>query len=125
EFRFTEEQELLRRTLREFLQSYCTNEYIEGIEERGEFPHDLWQRFADLGLYGLVVPEEYDGSGGGMMEAVIVSEELGRVSGSVVQVYHPTAIFAGLVLLEAGPELKQWFLPRMAAGEVKLAIALS
>src|SRR5205085_5598443 len=125
DFRFTDEQELLRSTLREFLRSYCTNDWIDGIEERGEFPNDLWDQFAELGLYGLVVPEEYGGSGGGMIESVIVSEELGRGSGSVVQVYHPTAIFAGYALMKGGDELKERFLPRMAEGRLRLAFALS
>src|SRR5215472_8646820 len=125
DFTFTDDQELLRSSLRDFLRSYCTKEWIDGIEEKGEFPQDLWDRFAEMGLYGLVVPEEYGGAGAGMMEAVIVSEELGRVAGSVVQVYHPSAIFAGLVLLKAGTELKERFLPRMAAGGIKLAFALS
>jgi alkylation response protein AidB-like acyl-CoA dehydrogenase len=125
DFTFTDEQELLRSSVRDFLQSYCTKEWIDGIEEKGEFPQDLWDRFAEMGLYGLVVPEEYGGAGAGMMEAVIVSEELGRISGSVVQVFHPSAIFAGLVLLKAGTELKERFLPRMAEGAIRLAFALS
>lgn len=125
DFSLTEEQELLKSTLREFLTSYCTEEWIQATEEKGEYPYDLHERMAELGLYGLVVPEEYGGSGGGMLEAAIVSEEIGRTSGSIGQVHMPSAVFGGYALLAAGPELKERFLPQLAEGTLKLSFALT
>lgn len=125
DFRLTVEQELLRTTLRDFLGSFCTREWVEETEAKAEYPDDLHEALAELGLYGLVVPEEYGGSGGGMTEAAIVSEELGRISGSAVQVHMPSAVFGGYALLAAGPELKERFLPRLAEGRLRLAFALT
>lgn len=125
DFALSEEQELLRSTVRDFLSSYCTKEWIEEVEEKGEYPYDLWDRFAELGLYGLVVPEEYGGLGKGMIETVLVSEEIGKTSGSVGQVHMPTAVFGAYALLAAGPELKERFLPPLAEGKLRLSFALT
>ena len=125
DFSLTEEQELLKSTLREFLASFCTKEWVDRSEASGEFPFDLFERLAELGLYGIVLPEDYGGSGGGMTEATIVAEELGRISGSAVMTHMPSAVFGGYALLAGSEELKQRFLPRLAEGELKLAFALT
>ena len=125
DFSLTDEQQLLKDMLREFLTSFCTNEWASETEKRGAYPYDLFERLAELGLYGLVVPEEYGGSGGGMTEAVIVSEELGRISGSAVMTHMPSAVFGGYALLAAGDELKARFLPQLAEGKLRLSFALT
>jgi alkylation response protein AidB-like acyl-CoA dehydrogenase len=125
DFSFTEEQELLRSTVREFLEAYCTREWVEELEEKGEYPFDLHEKLAELGLFGLIVPEEYGGTGSGMIEAALVSEELGRISGSVVQTWHPSSVFAGYALMAASPEIRQRFLPPLAEGKLKLSFSLT
>ena len=125
DFSLTEEQQLLKSTLREFLSSFCTNDWTSESERRAEYPFDLFERLAELGLYGLVVPEKYGGSGGGMTEAVVVSEELGRISGSAVMVHMPSAVFGGYALLAGSDELKSRFLPQLADGKLRLSFALT
>ncbi len=74
DFALTDEQELLRRTVRSALESFCTKEWLDDLESREEYPADLFALFAELGLLGLGVPEELGGSGGGMVELAIVCE---------------------------------------------------
>lgn len=126
DFALTEEQELLRTTVRSFLESFCTKEWLDDLESREQYPEDLFKRFAELGLLGLGVPEELGGSGGGMAELAIVCEELGRFGGSVNMTYMPTAVFGNQTLLGgADAAMQARFLPRIAAGTLRTAFALT
>lgn len=126
DFALTEEQELLRQTVRSALESFCTKQWLDDLESREEYPVDLFARFAELGLLGLGVPEELGGSGGGMVELAIVCEELGRFGGSVNMTYMPTAVFGNQTLLGgADAAMQARFVPRLCAGELRTAFALT
>src|SRR5207248_6242753 len=77
-FSFTDEQEMFRRSLRELVDSRFSKAYCREVEAREEFPWDLWERIGDAGLTGVGIPEEYGGQGGGILEQVILDEELSR-----------------------------------------------
>jgi len=122
----TEEQEQLKASARGLLESICTKAWIDGMEAREEYPYELHKRMADIGLFGIGVPEEDGGSGGGMIELAVVGEEVGRIGGSVVMVFAPTAVFGNAVLTAAGsPEQRARFLPGMCAGDLRTAFALT
>jgi acyl-CoA dehydrogenase len=126
DYALSDEQELLRQTVRGFLESYCTKQWLDDLESREEYPADLFARFAELGLLGIGVPEELGGSGGGMLELAIVCEELGRFGGSVNMTYMPTAVFGNQTLLGgADPAMQARYLPKIAAGELRTAFALT
>jgi alkylation response protein AidB-like acyl-CoA dehydrogenase len=126
DFALTDEQELLRQTVRSALEAFCTKEWLDDLEAREEYPADLFARFAELGLLGLGVPEELGGSGGGMVELAVVCEELGRFGGSVNMTYMPTAVFGNQTLLGgADADMQARFLPRLAAGQLRTAFALT
>jgi alkylation response protein AidB-like acyl-CoA dehydrogenase len=82
EFSFTDEQEQLRRTVREFAESEIAPHVMEW-DEASEFPSALLPKLAELGLLGVLFPEQYGGAGMGYLEYVIAIEELARVDGSV------------------------------------------
>jgi hypothetical protein len=82
EFSFTDEQEQLRRTIREFAESEIAPHVMEW-DEASEFPGAVIPKLAELGLLGVLFPEEYGGAGMGYLEYVIAIEELARVDGSV------------------------------------------
>lgn len=125
-FALTDEQELLATTVRSFLESFCTKEWLDDLESREEYPFELFDRFAELGLLGLGVPEELGGSGGGMLELAIVGEELGRFGGSVNMTYMPTAVFGNQTLLGgADASMQARFLPLIAEGKLRTAFALT
>ncbi len=77
----TEEQEQLRAATRRLLETVCTKQWLDGVEAREEYPFELHQRMADIGLFGIAVPESDGGAGGGMVELALVCEEIGRIGG--------------------------------------------
>ncbi len=114
----SEEQELLQRSARDFLQKECPIRLVRAMEndERGYDP-TLWKQMGELGWIGLVLPEEFGGSGGTMMDLVVLLEEFGRalVPGPFV----PTVVQVGLPILWAGTDQqKRAYLPRLAQGEL-------
>ena len=114
----SEEQELLQGSARDFLQKECPIRLVRAMEENDQgYDLNLWKQMGDLGWFGLVLPEEYGGSGATMMDLVVLLEEFGRalVPGPFV----PTVVQVGLPLLWAGDEQqRQAYLPRLAQGEL-------
>jgi alkylation response protein AidB-like acyl-CoA dehydrogenase len=82
DFSFTDEQQHLRRTVREFAESEILPHVMEW-DEISHFPSELIPKLADMGLLGVIFPEEYGGAGMGYIEYASVIEELARVDGSV------------------------------------------
>jgi alkylation response protein AidB-like acyl-CoA dehydrogenase len=83
----------------------------------------MWKKMADLGWLGIVVPEEYDGIGGGFLDLVVLLEEMGRAL--LPGPFIPTVVYAGRMIQATGtdPQKKQ-FLPAIANGEMILSLAL-
>src|ERR1700722_8459306 len=82
DFSFTDEQQQLRRSVREFAESEITPHVMEW-DEASQFPSDLIPKMGEMGLMGVIFPEEYGGAGLGYVEYAAVIEELSRVDGSV------------------------------------------
>ncbi|HJX13328.1 MAG TPA: acyl-CoA dehydrogenase family protein, partial [Dehalococcoidales bacterium] len=77
DFELTEEQKMLRATLRDFAEKEL-EPTAAGIDEAGEFPAREIGKMAGLGLFGLTIPEKYGGSGRGLVDLCIAVEELTR-----------------------------------------------
>jgi alkylation response protein AidB-like acyl-CoA dehydrogenase len=82
EFSLTDEQQQLRSTVRKFAESEISPHVMEW-DEASTFPSELIPKLADLGLLGVIFPEQYDGAGMGYQEYAVIIEELSRVDGSV------------------------------------------
>jgi alkylation response protein AidB-like acyl-CoA dehydrogenase len=82
DFSFTDEQQHLRRSVREFAESEIAPHVMEW-DEASHFPSELIPKLAEMGLLGVIFPEEYGGAGLGYVEYVSVIEELARVDGSI------------------------------------------
>ncbi len=82
DFSFTDEQQQLRRTVREFAESEIAPHVMEW-DEVSQFPSELIPKLAEMGLMGVIFPEEYGGAGLGYVEYASVIEELSRVDGSI------------------------------------------
>ncbi len=82
DFSFTDEQQQLRRSVREFAASEIAPHVMEW-DEASQFPSELIPKLAEMGLLGVIFPEDYGGAGLGYVEYVTVIEELARVDGSV------------------------------------------
>jgi alkylation response protein AidB-like acyl-CoA dehydrogenase len=82
EFSLTDEQQQLRRTVREFAEGEIAAHVIEW-DEASQFPSEIIPKLAEMGFLGVIFPEKYGGAGMGYVEYAIIIEELSRVDGSV------------------------------------------
>jgi len=115
DFAMPEEIELLRKTVRDFVQKEA-EPLAERIDQEARIPSSLLKQAAELGLFGLSIPPEYGGAGFGELGSVVALEELSRTNGAVSMVICPTAPAATIAL--AGTEAqKQKYLPPLASGE--------
>ena len=122
---FTEEQEMLRKTARDFLQTECPTTLVKEMadDEQG-YTTELWGKMAELGWMGLALPEEYDGMGMSFLDLSVLLEEMGRAC--LPGPFFSTVVLGGFAIIEAGnEEQKKDLLPKIAAGEVILAMALT
>ncbi len=124
-FGFTEEQDHLRKTARDFLTEHASMKRVREVMEDAEATYDaaLWRKMAELGWHGLAFPEATGGAELTLIEQCIVLEELGRVLAPTP--YLPTAIAADAILQIGGEEQQATWLPRIATGEVKATLALT
>jgi len=82
DFEFSDDQQLLRKMVRDFAENEIAPSMME-FDESQEFPREVMRKAGDLGLLGILFPEEYGGAGLGYMEYALVVDELSRVDGSV------------------------------------------
>jgi alkylation response protein AidB-like acyl-CoA dehydrogenase len=124
-FDLTEEQKLLRRTIRGFAE----NEIQPGATARDDaarFPSELIPKLAELGLMGINIPEEYGGAGLDAVSAAIAIEELARVDGAVaLTVASHNSLCAGHISQFGNEEQKKKYLPLLASGQKLGAWALT
>ncbi|NSC22296.1 acyl-CoA dehydrogenase [Streptomyces albus subsp. chlorinus] len=122
---FTEEQEQMRRTVRDLLARRCGPEEVRAAVLTPEgYDTALWRTLAhDLGLPGLALPERYGGVGCGTLELALAAEEAGRAL--LPSPLLPTAVLAAPLLLRLGTEEQRaGLLPRLASGELTAALAV-
>lgn len=123
DFGFTPEQEILRQSVRSFLEQECPSAYVRRMmEDQIGYSEDQWRKMADLGWMGLIIPEEHGGTGLGMVDLVVVLEEMGRVV--FPGPYFATVVLGTLPILYAGsPEQTGCYLPQIASGQKKGTLA--
>jgi alkylation response protein AidB-like acyl-CoA dehydrogenase len=125
DFSLTEEQEMLRKSARDFLTTECPKSLVREMakDEKG-YPSQLWQKMGEMGWMGLNIPEEYGGEGASFFDLVVLIEEMGRAC--LPGPFFSTAVLGGLTILEAGnEEQKKEFLPKLADGKLLLTLALT
>ncbi|MBX3026685.1 acyl-CoA/acyl-ACP dehydrogenase [bacterium] len=123
DFGFSEEQEMLRQSVREFLEAECPMTYVRQMmeDERG-FSEEQWRKMAELGWTGLIVPEQYGGAGLNMVDMVVVLEEMGKVV--FPGPFFASAILGGIAIDLGGSEAqKQRWLPGLADGSRRATLA--
>jgi alkylation response protein AidB-like acyl-CoA dehydrogenase len=117
DFQFTEEQEQLRRSVREFAEAEIRPHVMEW-DEKSEYPLATIKDLGKLGIMGMVLPVEYGGAGLGYIEYVTAVEELSRVDGSVgIIVAAHNSLSANHIFLAGNEEQKRKYLPKLASGE--------
>jgi alkylation response protein AidB-like acyl-CoA dehydrogenase len=124
DYGLTDEQKKLVATTRKIAQ-----EHMKPVRQKYDaeeiFPWDIVKLLAEAGLFGVYIPEEYGGTGKGVMELVIVVEELSRVDGGIALCLAGTALGTYPLLLMGNDEQKKKYLPPLAKGEHLAAFALT
>jgi alkylation response protein AidB-like acyl-CoA dehydrogenase len=121
-FDLTDEQRMLRDTVREFTEKEIKPRAGE-IDRTDEFPWDLWKRMADLGLLGMALPVEYGGSGMDTLAWAIVQEEMARASVVVADIQNLSKLMEDMILRNGSEAQKAKYLSALALGEKICAIA--
>ena len=125
DFGLTDEQRMLQETARDFVSKVCPPRQAKEWDEASVMPTELFQGMADMGWFGLPLPEQDGGGGGSAMELVLIAEELGRASLDIAMCYAGTFI-PGLTLLKWGTaRQRERYLPGMLDGTGRFAIAMS
>ncbi len=122
---FSEEQELLREAARKFLDAECTTRFVrERMAEAAACTDKFWAQIAEQGWLGILFAEEDGGSGLGLVDLVVLMEEMGRAV--MPGPYFATALLGGGAIAAAGsPAQRREYLPQIAAGALKATLALS
>jgi alkylation response protein AidB-like acyl-CoA dehydrogenase len=125
DYKFSEEQEMLRASAHDFLEKECTESVLKELEEKGlGHSMNLWKKIAGLGWLGLVYPEKYGGFAMNFVDLAVLYEEFGRAL--FPSPYLSTVILCGLTILEAGNEaIKSEMLPSIIEGNEIIALTMS
>ncbi len=125
DLRFTEEQEMMRKMVRDFAQKEIAP-FVEQMEKHDEFPRDIVKKMGELGLMGIPIPEKYGGSKMDFTSYIIAINELSKVSATVgVILSVHTSVGTNPILYFGNEEQKQKYIPKLAAGEYLGAFALT
>ena len=117
DFTFTDEQQALRRSVREFAEGEIAPHVMEW-DEASHFPMEIMPKLAEMGLLGVIFPEEYGGAGLGYIDYVIAIEELSRVDGSVgIIVAAHNSLCSNHIYKFGNAEQKKKYLTKLASGK--------
>lgn len=126
DFKFTEAQLLLRNSVREFLQKECPKSYIRELEDKGEYPEQVFRKMAEKGWLGVNIPEEYGGSGGDTVDFAIMGEEIAKCWVSLALDWGTNTCFGSRTLCCHGSEeQRKSLLPKLCKGEKRFAGAFT
>lgn len=117
DFDLTDDQ----RAIRDMVRAFARNEIVPHAadwDERQHFPRELFTKLGELGLLGVIIPEEYGGAGLGYVEYATILEELGAADGGVgLSVAAHNSLCTNHLFLYGSDELRREYVPKLACGE--------
>jgi len=126
QFEITEQQQLMRDLIRKFIEKDCPREYQRELDDKEQFPHDLWDKLAEMGMFGLIIDEKYGGSGGNVMDMALVVEELARGMFVLGDIYMQFNCFGPTTIKFFGNDRqKAEYLPKLAKGDLKICLGIT
>lgn len=126
DFEPSEQQKLMRDSLRGFLTRECPPDYVRACDDEERFPFELYDKLAAEGWLGLPIPEEYGGMGGSCTDLAVFLEEFAAHFEAGANIYYTTIVIATDAITHFGTEQqKRDLLPRLARGEIRFAFSLS
>jgi acyl-CoA dehydrogenase len=120
---FTPEQDELRAFVRDVVDNRIDKVALREADEKKTFPQQYWDALTESGLHALAVPKEYGGEGAGFMDQVIVEEELARGVGGLATVWSINTHTALVIARHGSQKQREEILPRIAAGEHRIALS--
>jgi alkylation response protein AidB-like acyl-CoA dehydrogenase len=125
DFDLTEEQRLVRQTVRQFAEAEILP-HVERYEREERYPLELIAKLPELGLLGPMIPEEYGGSFSDVVSYGVICEELARIDWVVASVVSvANSLVGGSLLRVGGEDQKQRYLPGIAKGEILCSACLT
>jgi len=125
EFEFTESMRMVQQTARNFAEKEI-RPVVMKYDESQEFPHEVIRKLGDLGFMGIIIPEEYGGSGFGYLEYVTVLEEISRVDPSIgLSIAAHNSLCCNHLYTFGNEAQKKKYLPGLASGRTIGAWALT
>lgn len=122
---FTEDQKMIKKSAREFLEKECTMDFVREMEEDEKgYSEEMWKKIAKLGWMGIPFPEEYGGTNGSFLDLIIIIEEIGRAL--LPAPFIPAVVSSGLPVLHYGNKVqKEGLLPKIVSGELIMTFAIT
>lgn len=125
DFSLSPEQEILRESVRGFAEKEIKG-LAQELDRKEEFSYETMQKMADLGLFGIVVPEKYGGQGMDYLSYIIATEEIARVDGShAATVAAENSLGIGPIYYFGSEEQKQALLPKLCNGKALWGFGLT
>jgi alkylation response protein AidB-like acyl-CoA dehydrogenase len=124
DYLLTEEQKMVRDLCRQIAQEKIKPVASE-LDEKEEFPEQIMKVMAEGDLFGIFLPTEYGGTGGGVLELCLATEEFSKACGGVAVCYAASALGTIPILLFGNEEQKKKYLPRLASGESLAAFGIT
>ena len=125
DFLFTQEQEILKDSIRNFADKEILP-FVKESDEKGKWPEELTKKLGEMGLLGIVIPPEYSGAGYSNVDYVIILEEISKVDPSVgLVVAAHNSLCSNHLNLFGSEEQKKKYLTRLASGQTLGAWALT
>ena len=127
DFALSEEHRLLTETARRVGETYGLD-YWRQKDEAKAYPEEFWRAICEAGLAGAMLPEEYGGSGLGMVETALIIEELcaAGAGATLAQIFMLNPIFGGVAISKYGSdEMKRAWLPKLCSGEMTFSMGLT
>jgi alkylation response protein AidB-like acyl-CoA dehydrogenase len=122
---FTEEAEALRDAARRFVEKECNEWQCRAWDEAAHYPKPVFDQIAGLGWYGIGIPEADGGTGGGAVELLVVSEELGRGSTDLVACFSLTASGLRTLIANGTAAQREELVPSIMDGSVRLSVSVT
>jgi alkylation response protein AidB-like acyl-CoA dehydrogenase len=124
EFALSQDQKMMQESVNRTLDRVCPLDRVRKTADANEFAEDVWLALVELGIPGLLIPEQFGGVGLKLLDAALVSESLGRHIAPVP--FIASCVMAPLALLHAGsPAQQSKWLPKLASGEITAAVAIA
>ena len=127
DFSLSEEQIAFRDTVRRWVNAELPKDLMRKLEADEEnYPYLIWDKLKEQGFFGIGIPEEYGGLGGDVVMQMIFAREMARTAGGLLWVWGLTSFGGAKSITTAGTEeQRRTWLPKMAAGEMRVSLSMT